>query len=157
MIVSLLFIAALQVSARTILALARSAELFDEMDQVLSTVLNAPVFHEVSVYQQRRVPVDLERPGIGPRIVDSNLELQVRGIGTLVTLDDMHRVGMWVAGSIEPRLVFESNRDHKRRVTFPMAPRVTVIRGHQVVRGMVAPDHKDLPVAVLDPLKKEND
>src|ERR1700719_1982743 len=46
---SLVFHAALQVSARTILALVRGAELFDEMDQVLSTVLNAPVFHEVSI------------------------------------------------------------------------------------------------------------
>jgi len=94
--------------------------------------------------------------GIGPGIVDSNLELQVRGIGTLITLGHMQLLGMWMAGSIEPSLVIESDRVYDQRVSFPMAPRVTVIRGLQVVCRMATPVHEDLPVAVHVTLKQEN-
>src|ERR1700746_797076 len=94
------------------------------------------------------MPVNLERPGIGAGIVDSDLELQVRGIGARITFDHMQLLSMWVAGSVEPSLVIESDRVYDQRVSFPMAPRVAIIRGLQIVCGMATPVHEDLPVAL---------
>src|SRR5260370_41693222 len=63
---------------------------------------------------------------------------------------------MRVAGAIKPKLVVESNRVHHQRVSFPLAYRVAIPGGIQVL-GMAAPVHEDLPIGVHVPFQQEND
>src|SRR5438309_3833441 len=135
--------------------LFRGCPLPEDMRHVL-VILDTEVLHDFGVLKQWRLPVHRERPGISTGIVNGDLVVQMRRIGTTVALDDMQLLGMRVADSIKPKLVVESDRVYDQRVSLPCTSRIAVPGGVQVL-GMAAAVHEDLPVGMHVSLDQEDD
>src|SRR5689334_22579111 len=71
-----------------------------------------------------RIPHDVEpdrpRLGVGARIVDGGFVAQGVEILPCEALDEMHPIGMWIAGHIDPAAFVESHDIDDERVAVPV-------------------------------------
>src|SRR3954470_14777821 len=89
-------------------------------------VLLADVLHNVVARQQAMRGVDGEGLGVGARVVDRDVLIQIPEAGARVALDGVKLLSMRVADEIEPELVVETNAIDNPGVALPFADGVSV-------------------------------
>src|SRR6188508_3497519 len=87
-----------------------------------------------------------DRPGtrVRLRVVDGDIHKQMSEVRTAIPLGDLHRLRVWVAVVIEPRLVVEPRGLDDQRVAFPSTFRVSHPRGLRVFGKGVTRVEEDL-------------
>src|SRR5690606_24901026 len=85
------------------------------------------------------------RARVRPRVVDRDLVSERVDVRARDALDQMQRLGVRIAFTVQPEPLVEADRVDHERVAFPVSDRVTeVARIQQLARRMLSPVHVDL-------------
>src|SRR5215510_16225595 len=98
-------------------------ELFCRPGYVLhvSVVFVTDVFHQFFAGPQACGERDLERPGVGTRIIDRRFDHERSHVGARVPFDRVKLFGVRRSLKVEPELVVEADAIDDERIAFPVA------------------------------------
>src|SRR5579864_8737617 len=114
-------------------------------------ILLTDIFQDV-ICLKSSVPIQSERLGVRSWVIDGSFPFQVPQVRPAIALDGMQLFGVRVPREVEPELIVESDRVNDQTVSLVLADRFAIPSWIRI-RGMLAPVHENLAVAVNIALK----